>query len=418
MTFNDVINKIMPEVEDGSTEPFIIYRDSHGSWHSDHTQNQYGEIFDWVEDVKVQDPLAVICTGKEFAKASFPVVHDSILYDRIENEYYIARSSGRDSDRLHSITCFLDEALYAMPHEITDYLTTLERPLAALSEMCTVDLKQDSGNSPYNEALVDDAIKSIEDAVRERMNNTISKLKEEIKDSDAFTVLNKISINDSEIILSENPDAEYRYLVVENRYTSYYNESGDNNIFTGHTNDYLEAITVFAEKVQYNASCAQTERNFRKHSGGVDYVELKDSDCLPGSRDSDYTDKLIIVKAEELRPEYRTADFQLMLCTHGNGARPNAIGTSVFGKELFSGDSVCYGRHQIAGIADPEKLPAWAIKKMSLQETEQKAQRESDKSKQKPSLLGKLDKNKKKADINRIADNNKPNKRKRTEVTH
>lgn len=68
----------------------------------------------------------------------------------------------------------------------------------------------------------------------------------------------RIYINDSEIILSENPNAEYRYMVVENRFTEYYNKSGDNNLYTGHTNDYLEAIAEFTNRVRHNIDCVKT----------------------------------------------------------------------------------------------------------------------------------------------------------------
>ena len=65
MTYNALIDKIMPEVNSGSTEPIMIYRDIHGSWHGDFMQNQYGDTFDWVEDI--QDPFALrrhmrVCT--------------------------------------------------------------------------------------------------------------------------------------------------------------------------------------------------------------------------------------------------------------------------------------------------------------------------------------------------------------------
>jgi len=39
MTFNAAIEKIMPEVKNASDDPFIIYRDKGGKWHSDFTQN-------------------------------------------------------------------------------------------------------------------------------------------------------------------------------------------------------------------------------------------------------------------------------------------------------------------------------------------------------------------------------------------
>jgi len=177
---------------------------------------------------------------------------------------------------------------------------------------------------------------------------------------DGYTELCKISINQSEIILAENPDAEHRYMVVENRFTDYYNNSGDNNIFTGHNNDYVKALDEFTKKVQYNIDCVKSTRDVNQSLFGIVPVALTAADCIASSGDADYTGKLIVVKTSELKPEYRAAESQLVLCSHGNGARPNAIGTSVFGNELFSGDSVCYGRHQIEGVADIERLPQWA----------------------------------------------------------
>jgi hypothetical protein len=380
MDFNSALQTKMRDINDGSTEPFIVYRDKDGGWHCDHTQNQYGETFDWVDDVSEKDPLSLIYTGKDFSMASFPSVCDKILYDRLRSEYYIERSSGRDTDNLNAITCFIQDNISALSNDVTSYLTTLEHPLDSLADMCP-DMTTNYEGWSYNEAIADDAVTRIEGAVKDRLH---------IPDQGGYTELNKISINDSDIILSENPNAEYRYMVVENRFTEYYNNTGDNNIFTGHTNDYLEAIEVFTEKVQYNAECVQSRRNSLKHFNDVDFVELKNSDCLPGSDDKDFTGKLIIVKASELKPEYRSAENQLVLCTHGNGARPNAKGTSVFAKELLTGESVCFGRHQIAGIADPDKLPKWAMDKIAIMEAEKTPQK-SKAPETKPSLLGRLD---------------------------
>ena len=363
MDFSSAIQSKMRDINDGSIEPFILYRDKDGGWHCDHCQNQYGQNFNWVEYIKEIDPLATIYTGKDFSNASFPSVYDMVLYDRIRSEYYIERSSGRDNDSLNALACFFQDNVSAFTHEVTDYLTTLERPLAALAEMCPFDMATKNEGWSYSEDLAADAVSSIQNAVYDRLKNSLAS---DGQNRDGYTDLNKIFINDSEIILSENPNAEHRYRVVENRFTQYYNDSGENNIFTGHTNDYLDAVIEFTRKVQYNADCVQSRRELMQRMDGVDYAELRSGDCLPGSQDSDFTGKLIVVKASALKPEYRTADSQLMLCTHGNGARPNAIGTSVFGTELLSGDSVCYGRHQIEGIADPEKLPAWAAKKIAF----------------------------------------------------
>jgi hypothetical protein len=103
--------------------------------------------------------------------------------------------------------------------------------------------------------------------------------------------------------------------------------------------------------------------NTVKNSGVLD-IKLTAEHILPGSESADFTKQLIIVDSACLMPEYRFSASQLVECTHGNGARPNAIGTSVFGTELRSGKSVVYGRHQILGVADEDKLPKWAKVKL------------------------------------------------------
>ena len=255
MDFSGAINRIMPDVQSGSTEPFIIYRDSHGGWHGDHTQNQYGEQFDWVEDVPTQDPLALVFSGKDFAGGSYPSVYDKVLSIRVYLESVIDIFSDRDTSRINALANFFKDNVGAFSHEATDYLTTLERPLAALAEMCPLDMTTEREDWKYNEDLAADAIDQIESAVRDRLHINVDKPEPERQALSEYKELNRISVNQSDMILSENPDAEYRYMVIENRYTPYYNNLGNNNIFTGHTNDYLEAIDEFSERVQYNIRC-------------------------------------------------------------------------------------------------------------------------------------------------------------------
>lgn len=224
----------------------------------------------------------------------------------------------------------------------------------------------------------------------------------------------KININSSDFILSENPDAEYRYKLEENRFTPYYNNLGNNNIFMGFTNDYVEALSEFTDKLQYNIGCVESRRRASKLKG-VEYQELSSVDCIKDSRNDDFTGKLIIIKANELIPEYRTAEFQLILCSHGFGAIPNALGTSVFGNELFSGDSICYGRHQVAGVADPAKLPQWATQKLKEQDLEKTAQISKPQNR-KSSILSKLDEAKTEAAKQKAASNTKKSKKKEMEV--
>jgi len=170
MTFNAAIEKIMPEVETGSTERFIIYRDKNSDWHSDFIHNQYGELFDWVEDAREQDPFFVQYTGKEFANGSFPYVFDAVLCQRLQMERYYAESSGIDKKAALALVNFFEDYCGEFSHTVMDYLTTLDRPFAALSEMCP-NMATGREGWLYNENLAWDAIDYIETSVAKRLHN-------------------------------------------------------------------------------------------------------------------------------------------------------------------------------------------------------------------------------------------------------
>ena len=320
MDFSTAIESKMKDVNDGSTEPFIIFRDKNGGWHCDYTHNQYGERFDWVEDVKKQDPLALTFCGKDFANGSFPYVYDVVFSYRIRFEFYESARElpilGAEYKKLKALANFIEDSIGAFTPGAIDYLTNLERPLAATSRMCPFNMATGFDDWAYNKDLAMDAIDCIEQAVIER-------------------------------------------------------------------------------------------------------PRLSAEHCLPDSAYANFTGKLIVVKASELKSEYRTADSQLVLCSHGNGARPNAIGTSVFGKELLSGESVCYGRHQIEGVANPQKMPDWAVEKMAIIESKRAMQNKAQ-VQPKPTLQEKLSKAKEKAALEAAKNServNKLKKRKDMEVT-
>ena len=105
----------------------MIYRDNKGEWHCDYTQNQYGETYDWVEDAKGQDPLAIIYKGKDFSNGSLPMVYDTVLHDRLREEYFLAQESGADTDNMNALTYFFRDNVGSLSSDVTDYLTTLER---------------------------------------------------------------------------------------------------------------------------------------------------------------------------------------------------------------------------------------------------------------------------------------------------
>lgn len=88
----------------------------------------------------------------------------------------------------------------------------------------------------------------------------------------------------------------------------------------------------------------------------------------------DLTGKVVVEKIEHLRREYQNAENQLFYVTGGNGAKPNARGTKVFGYS-FASKKHCYiRRHDVEGVVDKATLPEWA--KTDLAEIQKQIKRE------------------------------------------
>jgi hypothetical protein len=88
-------------------------------------------------------------------------------------------------------------------------------------------------------------------------------------------------------------------------------------------------------------------------------------DSIPGSEYSNYTGKLMIVRPEELSPEFREAKYQLFVCERGNGLDPDRIGRSVSGHFLFDGETGNFSRTSFIGEVRPDRLPDWAAEKLT-----------------------------------------------------
>ena len=168
MDFSAALDTKMDDVSNGSTEPFIVYLDNSGSWHSDYTQNQYGNEFDWVEDAKKEDPLYLIYTGTNFARASYPSVYDSVLCDRICKEYELYLKNGNDDKALHALVSFITENISEFSNEVVDFLTTSFRPLTSLTVVNSLNLETYHRSYDYDSKLAKDAIDRIEYEVARR----------------------------------------------------------------------------------------------------------------------------------------------------------------------------------------------------------------------------------------------------------
>lgn len=172
-----------------------------------------------------------------------------------------------------------------------------------------------------------------------------------------YEIIHAFHIGDQEVVLGENPNAvpEERYLCAycqQNEIMALYNEvlvSGD---FCEITKLYGQRLAEQAEKTRVSL--------FKPKFQGIDTTPLTKADCTPISYDDDLNDRIVVIKPEVLRREYRMATKQIKLCTGGFGASPKSRGSACFCVDLYSGSASRFERQDILGTLKSEQLPQWA----------------------------------------------------------
>lgn len=97
-----------------------------------------------------------------------------------------------------------------------------------------------------------------------------------------------------------------------------------------------------------------------------DALSLHDASHCESEQDGeiDYTGRVLVLKPDILKDEYKTPDYQLFLADGGFGCKPNSRGRKVFGKFLKDGEDTHFYREDFAGILKDEYLPEWAAEKL------------------------------------------------------
>lgn len=78
----------------------------------------------------------------------------------------------------------------------------------------------------------------------------------------------------------------------------------------------------------------------------------------------DYAGKVVVIRPDVLKEEYRTPENQLFLAESGFGCSPNSRGRKVFGRFLNDGEETHYQRNELCGVLKDEHLPDWARKEL------------------------------------------------------
>ena len=411
MNFRSAIDAAQADIQGGFNDPFMIYRDNNGEWQVEYPAAANGETADWVAGAKEQDPFAAELSAGDFISSDYSDVYDTVLLNRLRAEFYAERASGGDWEHLSAFVNFMEDNVDEFSRKTKDYLITLDKPFAELAKMCPFNMATEHEGRNFNESLAPDAVDYIENAVYDRLV-AAEKAPPPKRVIEGYEEKLCIQFGGRETVLAENQDKEQPYLVCSVKWD---NPLGIEERYDGIiTDNYVEAMREFVGRVDKLGLEIETARE----AAGLPLQPLDSGYCLPDSKNTDWNGKVVIIKPENLAPEYRSAEHQYILCSGGNGARPDALGQAVFAQELFSGRKMRYERHQIAGIADPARMPEWAKIKLA----ELTGQKERDAAKppeKKPSLLGKLDDNKEKVARDKEANKGKsaPKKRRDTEVT-
>ena len=68
----------------------------------------------------------------------------------------------------------------------------------------------------------------------------------------------------------------------------------------------------------------------------------------------DFTGKIVVLRADYFKDQYKTPEFQLFLAEAGFGCSPTATGTKVYGRFLKDGEKTHFRRGDIIGVLKEE----------------------------------------------------------------
>lgn len=109
---------------------------------------------------------------------------------------------------------------------------------------------------------------------------------------------------------------------------------------------------------------------YRKEWDGLGLFSL--DDCIDDNLD--YTDRVLVLKPDAIKDEYKKPEFQIFYAIGGFGCDPTAMGTKVFGRFLIDGEKTSFNRSDFFGVIRDDLIPSWARDKISETSSEQDEQ--------------------------------------------
>ena len=183
-----------------------------------------------------------------------------------------------------------------------------------------------------------------------------------------YEVTQSIYVGDKEVVLAVDKKEQYPFLVC---YCDYHNPLSAAWATEGvASDDYLEAMEIFTERVQ--SQIDRTRAELSKFP--FDKAVFTKEHCIPDDHKSNIVGKVVVLNAETKRYEYQLPAYQLILTEGGSGAT-GGRGQAVFGTCLATGERARWERYDVLGEIKPECMPDWAKEALAKVKEQQKTEK-------------------------------------------
>ena len=184
-----------------------------------------------------------------------------------------------------------------------------------------------------------------------------------------YEIIHAFHIGDKEIVIGENVNAPG-----EERYMCAYCEKNEilglySDLWV--SDDFCDIAKIYADRLSEQAEKTRVAL-FTPKFQGIDTTPLTKADCVPISSDDNLNGKIVVIKQEVLRQEYRRSTNQIKLCTGGFGASPNSRGSACYCVDLYSRTTSRFERQDVMGTLQEDQLPKWAELGLNQYRNEQK----------------------------------------------
>lgn len=179
-----------------------------------------------------------------------------------------------------------------------------------------------------------------------------------------YEIKQAIHIGDKEIVFAQddNADGSMYYFVGDYTCNEIMGQYADCQV----SDDFLEAMQEFTDRVNGQIEAMRGEAN----RGHMPYEVFTAEHCHPNDYRQNLVGKIVAIKVDVLRPEYRNGDTQLVLVDGGNGAKANPYGNAVFCYHLNNGKHTRFERYDVQGEVKSEFLPNRAKEKAATIQAE------------------------------------------------